>query len=107
MEITMVKKPAKTITPTIETADASPAITPIEYSGQADRPAYEMLPDRYDDPFRRTGGPDAGEPDWAHAPPRSPSRRARWQRSERNARWRDRQRRAVVVMNLDVALLLR
>jgi hypothetical protein len=29
------------------------------------------------------------------------------QRSERNARWRDRQRRGVAVMNLDVALLLR
>jgi hypothetical protein len=35
---------------------------------------------------------------------RPASRRDR-QRSERKARWRDRQRRAVAVMNLDVALL--
>jgi hypothetical protein len=27
----------------------------------ADRPAYEMLPDRYDDPLCRSGGPDAGD----------------------------------------------
>jgi hypothetical protein len=27
----------------------------------ADRPAYEMLPDRYDDPLCRPGGPDAGD----------------------------------------------
>jgi hypothetical protein len=38
---------------------------------------------------------------------RPASRRARWQRSERKARYRDRQRRGVAVMNLDVALLLR
>jgi hypothetical protein len=28
-----------------------------------ERPAYEMLSDRHDDPFRRSGGPDVGEPD--------------------------------------------
>jgi hypothetical protein len=37
----------------------------------------------------------------------APPAAATAQRSERKARWRDRQRRGVAVMNLDVALLLR
>jgi hypothetical protein len=60
MEVTMAKKPAKSITRDAQKADAPVVITP---RAESDRPAYEMLGDRYDDPFQRVGGPDAGEPD--------------------------------------------
>jgi predicted SprT family Zn-dependent metalloprotease len=41
-----------------------PATPPPVAARSYDREAaYEMLPDRYEDPFQRAGGPDAGEPD--------------------------------------------
>jgi hypothetical protein len=38
-----------------------PVVAVRKYDREADHPAYEMLPDRYDDPHRRSGGPDAGD----------------------------------------------
>jgi hypothetical protein len=60
MEMIMAETAKKRIRLYDRTTDQPVAITP---RAESDCPAYEMLPDRYDDPFRRSGGPDVGEPD--------------------------------------------